>query len=243
VIWGHGLTLNRASDADMGLLDWDRIPVSVVRYDAVGHGESASPPDISRFSWLELARDQLALADALGLGRYAAAGASMGCGTALHAAVLEPERVRALVLALPPTAWEARAAQAAQWEVTARVIETEGLEALIAMRADLELPDPYKGNEQRRAQQAAATRAWDPDRLAMVMRGATLANFPDRPQVAQITVPALILAWSGDAIHPLATAEELASLLPEAELHVASSASDLLGWTDLTREFFGRVLD
>jgi 3-oxoadipate enol-lactonase len=235
--------MNRSSDVDMGLLDWGRIPVSVVRYDARGHGESASPADLTGFSWLELARDQLALADTLGLERYAAGGASMGCGTALHAAVLAPTRVRALVLALPPTAWEARAAQASQWEVTATVIETQGLEALIAQRADLELPDPYKGDERRRAQQATATRAWDPDRLAQVMRGATLANFPDRRLVAEISVPALILAWTGDPIHPLATAEELASLLPNAELHVASSPSNLRAWTDLTRRFFERVLD
>src|SRR5581483_6485831 len=85
----------RASDTDMGLMDWTRIPVSLVRYDARGHGESESTPDLSGYSWEELARDQLALADALGIDSYVAAGASMGCGTALHAAVLGAARVRA----------------------------------------------------------------------------------------------------------------------------------------------------
>ena len=150
LIWGHGLTMSRASDAVLGLLDWDQIPVSVVRYDARGHGESASTPDTKGYSWSELARDQLALADALGIGSYVSAGASMGCGTALHAAVLSPQRVRALVLALPPTGWETRAAQAAMWELAATLIEEQGVEALIDSRAALDPPDPFKGDTQRR---------------------------------------------------------------------------------------------
>jgi 3-oxoadipate enol-lactonase len=241
LIWGHGLSMNRASDADMGLLDWSRIPVTVVRYDARGHGESESTPELGGYGWSELARDQLALADALGIDDYVAAGASMGCGTALHAAVLGGGRVTALVLAIPPTAWETRAAQAEQWEVAATVIERDGVEAVIAARAELDPPDPFVGDEVRREQQAAATRAWEPGRLARVMRGATRANLPDRADIARIQAPALVLAWTGDPIHPVSTAEELHSLLPDAELHVASSRSDLSSWTDLTNRFLQRV--
>ncbi|HEX4244945.1 MAG TPA: alpha/beta fold hydrolase [Acidimicrobiales bacterium] len=243
VIWGHGLSMDRASDADMGLLDWQQIPVTVVRYDARGHGRSESTPDLDGYRWSELAQDQLALADALGIDGYVAAGASMGCGTALHAGVLGGGRVKALVLAIPPTAWETRAAQAEQWELAASVIETDGVEAVIAARAQLDPPDPYAGDDRRRELQAAATRAWDPDRLALVMRGATRANFPDRADIARIGVPALILAWTGDPIHPMSTSEELHSLLPDSELHVASTAADLSTWTDLTRGFLKRALD
>jgi 3-oxoadipate enol-lactonase len=242
VIWGHGLSLNRASDADMGLLDWERIPVSVVRYDARSHGASDAAADLGALRWTELARDQLALADALGIDSYVAAGASMGCGTALHAAVLGGDRIKALVLALPPTGWEARAAQAAQWELTAETIENQGIEALIAARALLDPPDPYKGDERRRALQAAATRAWEPSGLALVMRGAAGANLPDRADIAQINVPVLILAWTGDPIHPIATVDELTSLLPDTEVHVASTADDLSSWTDVTNQFLARVL-
>jgi len=242
LIWGHGLTMNRASDAVIALLDWSQIPVSVVRYDARGHGESESTPDTEGYSWSELALDQLALADALGIDTYVSAGASMGCGTALHAAVLGRERVQALVLALPPTGWEARAAQAASWEVIAEMIEDHGVEALVTSRAQLEPPDPYKGDTQRRDQQAAAVRAWDPDRLALVMRGATEADLPDRADLARIGVPALILAWTGDPIHPVSTAEELAARIPDTELHVASTASDMDAWTAHTNAFLRRVL-
>jgi 3-oxoadipate enol-lactonase len=243
LIWGHGLTLDRTSDAAMGLLDWGRIPASVVRYDARGHGASGTTLEIDTYSWLELARDQLALAHALGISAYVAAGASMGCGTALHAAMLGPEKVKALVLALPPTAWEKRAAQATQWNLMATMIESEGLEAFLAARAAFDPPDPFVRDEEYRVRQAAAVRAWEPNRLALIMRGATVANLPDRADIAALHVPALILAWTGDPIHPLETAEELQSLLPEAELHVASSPSDLRSWTDLTGGFLRRVLE
>ncbi len=74
------------------------------------------------------------------------------------------------------------------------------------------------------------------------MRGATEANLPERAALAQIRVPALILAWSGDPVHPLSTAEELAALIPDTELHVASTASDLAEWTALTGDFLRRLL-
>ena len=69
-----------------GLLDWNRMRsvARVVRYDARGHGESESTPDPDTYHWRELALDQLALADVLGIERYIAAGASMGCATALR---------------------------------------------------------------------------------------------------------------------------------------------------------------
>ena len=242
LIWGHGLSMNRASDTDMGLLDWSRIPVTVVRYDARGHGESESTPDLDGYSWEELARDQLALADELGIGSYVAAGASLGCGTALLAAGLGGSRVRALVLVIPPTAWETRAAQAEQWGLAATTIETQGVEAMIAARADVPPPDPYVGDELRAQQRDAATRAWDPKRLAHVMRGATRANFPDRDAIATISVPTLILAWTGDAIHPAGVAEELDGLLPQAKLHVASTRAAVDTWSDLTREFLAEAL-
>jgi len=237
LIWGHGLSMNRVSDAEMALLDWDRIPATVVRYDARGHGESQSTPTLSGYSWSELARDQLGLADALGIEAYVAAGASMGCGTALHAAVIAPGRVRALVLVIPPTAWEARAAQAEQWASSADIIENDGVEAVIAARAEMDPPDPYRGDDARRERQAAATRAWAPWRLALVMRGAATADLPDRSDVATIAIPTLVLAWTGDPVHPVSVARELADLLPQSELHVASTGSDLESWSELTRTF------
>lgn len=240
LIWGHGLSQSRAAEHVLGLIDFERLPGRVIRYDARGHGESTSTSDLSMFGWDQLALDQLALADHLGIDRYVAAGASMGCGTALHAAVFAPARIERCVLVIPPTGWETRAAQAGEWERIASVIEHDGVEPVIAAREEQPLPDPLADDPDVRARQADATRAWDPNRLAHVMRGARHADLPTRDQIAEITAPALILAWTGDPVHPETTARELHELLPDSTLHIASTDTELATWTALVAEFVGR---
>lgn len=231
LIWGHGLSQSRAAEATVGLIDWPRVPARVVRYDARGHGESPTTPDPRAYGWDQLAQDQLALADALGIDKYIAAGASMGCGTAIHVATHAPERITRLVLVIPPTAWETRTAQADEWDRAATVIETQGVEPMIAARAELAPPQPFLEDPEYRTRQAEALRAWDPARLAQVMRGAKYADLPPRDAVAEIRLPTLILAWAGDPVHPLSTATELAELIPDAELYIAETAPQLATWT------------
>jgi pimeloyl-ACP methyl ester carboxylesterase len=232
LIWGHGLSQSREAEATMGLIDWTRVPARVLRYDARGHGRSDSTPELEGYAWSELARDQLALADHCGIDRYIVAGASMGCGTALHVAVLAPERVRGLVLVIPPTAWETRAGQAGLWRDAARAIEEHGVDAFIEARAAIPPPDPLSGDETYRDRAAAATRLWEPARLARVLAGAAGADFPTRDEIATIGAPTLILAWTGDAVHPESTADALHSLIPHADLSIASTLEDLVAWSD-----------
>jgi 3-oxoadipate enol-lactonase len=231
VVWGHGLSMDMVSDAALPVLLWNRIRADVVRYDARGHGSSDTTADLDAFSWSELAKDQLALADTLGIDRYVTAGASMGCGTALHVGVLAPERTRALVLVIPPTGWETRQAQAQQWDRFATLVETEGIDAMLAARAQLEPPDPFKGDAGRPERRAQLTRRWDPVRLARTMHGATRADLPDREAIGRIRVPVLILAWTGDAVHPRSTAEELTTLMPQAELRLSSTLDEYMAWS------------
>ena len=107
MIWGHGLTSSRAAEDRAMLIDARGLAsvTGLVRYDARGHGESALSSNPADYAWDAMARDQLALADHLAIDRYVAGGASLGAATALHAAVIAPERIVALVLVIPPTAW------------------------------------------------------------------------------------------------------------------------------------------
>lgn len=237
LIWGHGLTSSIAAEDQLGILDWPAISCRVLRYDALGHGMSDSSDVMTRYSWSELAADQAALADALGISEYVAGGASMGCGTALHAAVQYPGRIKALVLQIPPTGWEARAAQLDEWDKRARLVESEGIDAAIARQARTPPPDPLIGDDRRNKIRADRIRSWSPQAYARVMRGAAHGNLPTRPEVARITVPALILAWTGDPVHPASVAQELAGLMPRAQLHIASTATELATWTSLINEF------
>lgn len=237
VVWGHGLSSSRAGEAMLGLIDWSVAGegLHVLRYDARGHGESESTPQPQAYHWAELACDQLALADQLGIDSYVAAGASMGAATALHAAAIAPERIQALILAIPPTAWETRAAQAATYNLSAQLLDDGNIEALIA---GIGIPaDPLVGLPGLAEGMRAAYRDADPVRLARVLRGAALTDLPNRDLVAKICVPTLIMAWTGDVGHPMSTAEELAQLIPHAELRVASTFKQLRTWTGQASEF------
>ena len=243
LIWGHGLTSSRAQEDTLGLLDWARITATtpVVRYDARGHGLSGSTADPATYHWRELARDQLALADGLEIDRYIAGGASMGCATALHVADLAPDRVAGLLLVIPPTAWESRAAQQQNYETMAGLVDAGRAELLIAGAAATPAPDPFVETPSWRDGFATMIRSADPVRLARVFRGAAVTDLPPQDAIAQLRMPTLILAWTGDAGHPISTAERLAQLMPHARLVTASTSDQLQEWTAAATEFLATV--
>ncbi len=71
----------------------------VTTYDLRGHGYSDSPP--SGYTSADHAEDLIALLDELEIPRARLVGHSFGAVIALHTAVLDPERVEALVLSDP----------------------------------------------------------------------------------------------------------------------------------------------
>jgi pimeloyl-ACP methyl ester carboxylesterase len=179
----------------------------------------------------------LALADHLGIGPYVAGGASMGCATALHAAVIAPARVRGLVLVIPPTAWETRAAQTGAYAVMADLVEAGDHATLLAGAEASPSPDPFVDDPRWKARFPELLRREDPARLARIFRGAATADLPAPEEVAAIDVPTLILAWTGDPGHPVTTAARLQELIAGSELVVATTSDGLGTWTDRVRQF------
>ncbi len=234
LIWGHGLTSSRADEATPPvLIDWDRVTetVDVVRYDAAGHGRSEAATDLERYRWDELAQDQQALADHLGIGTSIVGGASMGAATALHRAILHPEAVRALVLVIPPTGWSTRAAQAGNYRRMADLIEAGSLDTVLAAGRQMAPPDPFVGLEGWHDRSATRLRAFEPERLAGLFRGAAAADLPSPEALAAIDIPTLILAWTGDPGHPVETSRRLDELLPDTRCHEASTPAEVEAWT------------
>ncbi len=234
-LWGHGFASCTANEADM-MLGWDRLAAQhrVVRWDARGHGQSSGTADPTDYLWANLARDVLALADELGIESFAVGGASMGAATALHVAVLAPERVRGLVLALPPTAWETRAAEADEYVSGADLVEQHGPGSYVERHRSQPVPPILEPIAEAYLD---FTPAIPDDLLPAALRGAGASDLPSPEQVGAITVPTLLLAWAGDPGHPLATAERLLDLLPNAELNVSGELMDLLSWTDQVETF------
>lgn len=242
LIWGHGLTSSMAAEDELGLFDWASIrrAARVVRYDARGHGRSGSTPLPDDLSWRSLADDQLALADHLGIDRYVAGGASMGCGTALHAAVAAPERVIGLLLVIPPTAWATRAAQTGAYRLMADLVEAGDHDTLLAGAADRPPPDPFVDDPRWAERFATMLAATDPVRLARVFRGAATADLPAPEAISEIEVPTLILAWTGDPGHPAATAARLQELMPHADLALAATPKGLASWSARVGRFLAQ---
>ena len=141
-LWGHGLTSSRRQEDEARIFDWSGLTdrFRVIRYDARGHGESDATANPDDYAYPPRRRRPRP-GDRPGVDRFVAGGASMGSATALHAAVQAPERIVALVLLIPPTAWETRLAQRGLYEEDAHFIEEHGLEAF-ADRPMREPPPP-----------------------------------------------------------------------------------------------------
>lgn len=236
-VWAHGLTSSIAAERDGGMFQWEgTVPgVDVVRYDARGHGRSPAGRSAADHEWPALATDFLAVAESAGVESMVAGGASMGCATVLYAALTAPERVQALVLAIPPTAWETRAAQRELYEKTAGFVAARGMDAYLEATRKLPANPPWSAA--RREIRLRHVAAMDPNVLATILRGAAASDLPPRDAVATISCPTLVLAWADDPGHPLSTAEALHGLLAGSTLSVATSFEEAAAWPSVVASF------
>ena len=95
----HGFTETAESWQEVGYVErFLRARRQVVLIDCRGHGGSGKPHEAAAYSGDKLARDVVAVLDALGIGAADLVGFSMGGLIALATAMRFPERVRRLVV-------------------------------------------------------------------------------------------------------------------------------------------------
>jgi len=240
-VWAHALNSSVAHEDEVGLLDWSEAAAvaRVVRYDARGHGAADVQYEERAFRWSALVDDMLWAAPE---GPFVAGGIGMGSVTALFAGLRAPRRIQALVLALPPPAWEARRREREAHRAAAKVVERRGLPAYV--RALRSQPQPrILAEELPHAQELALrqVRMMDEQAVPAILRGAASSDLPTREEVRSVVVPTLILAWEGDPGHPLSTAEQLAELMVMSELQVASDLAGARRWPTLIRDFLANL--
>ena len=242
-VWGHGLTSSMAGEDALDIFRWDDFSnkIRLIRYDARGHGQTAASYVPDHYHWRALADDMTAIADALHVDRYTAGGQSMGCTTAIYAALKVPHRIQRLVLVTPPTAWESRKSMSDMYRKMAKVGALLGgklFAKLAYQRLRNDLPDCLAGvPEEKIGSMLEGLKTIDRKTLAVLYRGAALTDLPTKEAIGAIDIPALILAWEGDPGHPVEIAAELSRLLPRSELVVAKKYSDIEKWPRMMGAF------
>ena len=238
-IWAHSLMGSMAQDLEGEVLAWRELTdiARVIRYDARGHGCSEASGDPEDFRWDNLARTLWRVSDAYTQEQVIVGGASMGCATSLYAACQRPEQVKAMVLVIPPTAWELREKMKRNYNIIAKIVKvTRGMPLRL-----LKLIPAARGDAgfQRSVMSIMARHLVRANYKGIVgaMRGAALSDLPPLEELKKLTMPVLILAWPDDPTHPLSVAEKLHETLPNAQLEVIENADDPYAWPQMVRSF------
>ena len=241
LVWAHGLCSSIAHEDELGLVPSSALAdlMPVVRYDARGHGSSIGGYEERTYRWSAMVDDMLRAHE----GTFVAGGNGMGVATALYTALKAPRRVAALVLVLPPAAWEARASASAAYEADADLAETSGPRRLAdEVRRRPLSPLLAQVRSDAREVDARHLQAMDPKLLAPVLRAAARSDLPRLDEVRSIIVPTLLLAWEGDPAHPVATAQALAGAMVQSDLRIAKDIADIKAWPAAVEEFLADAM-
>lgn len=219
-VFQHGLCGAAAQPSEVTP---DLSEIRLLTLECRGHGASEAG-DIKRFSIAQFADDVASMIDERGepviLG-----GISMGAAIALRLAVTKPQSVRALVLARPAWVTEPSPANMMPNAVVGELLaqydggeaQSRFMQSDIARRLQQDAPDNLQslnGFFNRMPRDVTA---------ALLMRISADGPKIARTSLADIRVPTLIIGHADDLIHPLSYAQELAGLIPHAELAIITS--------------------
>lgn len=205
--------------------------------DYPGYGESSPWPGAGRD---EFAAACVAAMDALGIDQAHVCGLSLGGVVAIAMHDIAPERCASLLLA------DSFAVHPDGEGIYRRSVEASrdlGMRALAEARVDMLLGG--EASPALRGEVIETMAAIDPDAYRRGAAAVWLADQRDR--AAAIAVPTLVLVGSEDRITPPALSEELAALVPGAELRTIDAAGHLANieqpanFNAIVDEFLARI--
>ncbi len=196
----------------------------VVRWDLPGHGGSpATGAAPGQTTVGDLAAGVLRLADALGIGRFAYAGVSLGGAVGTWLAIHHPERIASLALVCS-SAWFG---EPGPWQERAELVRAEGTGPVADLAAGRWFTPESAGTPQADAHVLALREDTDPAGYAACCDA--LAAFDERARLSRIAAPTLVVAGRGDVATPPPHARELADDIPDASLTEVARAGHLAG--------------
>ncbi len=222
-VFAHGLAGDIAGTRPLGSAVLGRR----IFFHFRGHGRSDAPP--GPWSFADLADDLRGVADRTGATR--ALGVSMGAGALCRLLADTPDRFDRVVLYLPAPL-DGRRPPVAEARLTRLLTAVEtGDAAAVAEAVEPELPPSVRntptGWSYLRQRVEQLLRDGLSEELDTLWRTPAV---PDLTVLARFTGRALVLGCVGDELHPAAVAEQLAGLLPDANLHIYDRPSVL--WTN-----------
>ncbi len=192
----------------------------VIRFDNRGHGESPVPP--GPYTIDDLAGDEVALLDRLGVADAHLVGLSLGGMMAMTVAAAHPERVRSLGLLCtsallgPPEMWRDRA----------RTAREQGMGALGPAGVARWLSEPFsKEHPDVVARVQAMLEATPPEGYAAAC--AAIEQMDLRDRLPSITAPTMAIAGSEDPATPPEHLRAIAETIPGARLEVLDGAAHM----------------
>jgi len=193
----------------------------VIRYDLPGHTPGAPvPPD--PVSVADLADDVLALADSLGVGRFAVGGVSLGGAIAATAAVRAADRVDRLVLCCT----SARFGDPEPWRERAALVRSKGMEPMVDTLIGRWFTGAYAtGRPEPVRRVVDMLNGVDPAGYARCCEA--IAGYDLRDRLAGVTARTLVIAGADDPSTPVEHARVLAEGIPGARLAVIPEAAHL----------------
>ena len=194
----HGFTGNHTTW--QSLVKAGKGEFTFVLVDLLGHGDSDSPSDPTRYSMNDCINDLVGVLDSLGIERANWLGYSMGGRICLYLALTVPERCSSLVLegASPGIAdAKARRERAASDQALARRIDEKGIEEFIDHWEALPLFSGQSREVRKRLREQRLRN--DPVGLANSLRGMGAGMQPPlHDRLTELDMPSLFIAGEED---------------------------------------------
>ncbi|MCX4451450.1 alpha/beta fold hydrolase [Streptomyces sp. NBC_01789] len=211
----------------------------VITPDLRGYGRSSVTPGKVFLS--DFADDLAALLDHLGVERAVVGGVSMGGQIAMEFQRRHPQRVRALVLSDTSAPAETEEGKEFRNRLADRLL-AEGMDGYASEVIDKMLAAyNVAAMPEVAGRVLGMMRATDPQGAAAALRGR--AERPDyRDTLAAVRKPVLVVVGADDVYTPVADAEAIRDLVPDATLAVIEKAGHLPG-AEQPESFNGALLE
>ena len=188
----------------------------VIRFDQRGVGESDKPA--GGYTLAQFTQDTLALIETLDLAPCVLVGSSLGALVALEVAALQPQSVRALVLAAAPAGMGGTPIPT---ETQAQMLAGASLPLELAVAALLGVvfaSDYPQTHPELVVRAVEKRRVHSPPPLAALSPIQSAAQYDARARAATVHTPTLVIHGEEDRLSPIANARSLAAHLGSARL-------------------------